>query len=486
MTFPRARGLLIAGTSSDAGKSLVVTGLCRHFARLGITVAPFKAQNMSNNSMVCADGAEIGRAQFLQAQAARAEPESAMNPVLLKPGSDLRSFVVVRGQPYGVLDASNFVQGRAPLAAAAYEAYEDLAGRYDLIVTEGAGSPAEINLRENDYVNLGLAQRFGLPVVIVGDIDRGGVLASIFGTVGLLDPADRALMKGYLINKFRGDVSLLEPGLVELSERIGVPSLGVLPWLNGVELDSEDGLQRGGWSIAETGERVLRVAVLGWPRVSNATDVDALVAEPGVEVMVTRDGNALASADLVVLPGSRSTVADLAWARQTGLAEVLIRRARQDRPILGICGGYQMLASVISDAVESASGEVPGLGLLPTRVDFAEAKSLGRPRSTWRGHPVEGYEIHHGIATVTGEAEPFLDGVRVGQIWGTMWHGTLESDDFRRAWLREIAAAAGSAWTPSPEAVAFADRREQMIDTLADAIGEHTDVAAILELAGVS
>ena len=242
-----AAGLLVAGTSSDAGKSLVTAGLCRFFARKGLRVAPFKAQNMSNNSMVCADGSEIGRAQYLQAQAAGATPESAMNPVLLKPGSDRRSFVVVRGQPAGELAAGEFASGRKHLAQAAFAAYEELAARYDVIVCEGAGSPAEINLRAGDYVNMGLARRFGLPVLVVGDIDRGGVFASLFGTQALLDDDDRALLRGFVINKFRGDVDLLRPGLDRITELTGVPVLGVLPWLDGVWLDGEDTLQVGRW-----------------------------------------------------------------------------------------------------------------------------------------------------------------------------------------------------------------------------------------------
>src|SRR6478735_1207815 len=264
---PSARGLLVAGTSSDAGKSLVTTGLCRYLSRQGVRVAPFKAQNMSNNSMVCADGAEIGRAQYLQAQAARAAPESAMNPVLLKPGSDRRSFVVVRGQPAGVLEAGEFASGRKHLAEAAFAAYTELAARYDVLVCEGAGSPAEINLRSGDYVNMGLAQRFSLPVLVVGDIDRGGVFASLFGTHALLDGPDRSLLRGFVINKFRGDVDLLRPGLDRIAELTGVPVLGVLPWLDEVWLDGEDTFPVGCWGpAAHWPGPSLRVAVIRFPR----------------------------------------------------------------------------------------------------------------------------------------------------------------------------------------------------------------------------
>ena len=475
-----ASGLLVAGTSSDAGKSLVVTGLCRALARRGVAVAPFKAQNMSNNSMVCADGAEIGRAQYLQAQAAGVVAESAMNPVLLKPGSDRRAHVVLRGRPAGTLEAGEYATGRRHLAEAAFAAYEELAGRFDLVVCEGAGSPAEINLRAGDYVNLGLARRFGLPCVVVGDIDRGGVFASLYGTVALLEPADRAVVRAFLINKFRGDAGVLQPGLDELTRRTGVPFAGVLPWLTGVWLDAEDTLEVGAWRRSDPRPGALRVAVVRLPRVSNVTDVDALAAEPGVDVLVTTDPDVVAGADLAVLPGSRSTVSDLGWLRTTGLAAVLAERAARSAPVLGICGGFQMLAETIDDPVESGAGTVAGLGLLPARVDFAAAKVLGRPLGSWQGHPVEGYEIHHGVATVTGQAEPFLDGARRGPVWGTMWHGTLENDAFRRGWLAEIARAAGSRWRPDAAAASYGARREAMVETLADAVDAHVDLDLLL------
>ena len=478
----RAAGLLIAGTSSDAGKSLVVTGLCRLLARRGVSVAPFKAQNMSNNSMVCIDGAEIGRAQYLQAQAAGVEATSAMNPVLLKPGSDRRAHVVVRGRPAGNLEAGEYATGRAHLAEAAYAGFEELAGRFEMIVCEGAGSPAEINLREGDYVNAGLARRFGLPMVVVGDIDRGGVFAALFGTYALLDEADRKLISCFVINKFRGDLDVLAPGLDELTRRTGIPVAGVLPWLEGIWLDGEDTLQVGRWARAKRGTAPadLSVAVVRLPRVSNLTDVDALAAEPGVDVRVTADPILLADADVLVLPGSRSTVADLDWLRSQGLDRVLLDRANRGAAVLGICGGYQMLGSTIWDEMESGRGLSSGLGLLPIRVGFYRDKELGRPSGTWQGHPVLAYEIHHGVVDLDSDAEPFLDGCRVGSVWGTMWHGTLENDGFRRDWLSEVAASAGSAWHPEPAAPAYAARRETMINTLADAVEDHLDLDLLL------
>ncbi|MGV8908036.1 MAG: cobyric acid synthase [Propionicimonas sp.] len=475
-------GLLVAGTSSDAGKSLIVAGLCRAWARQGIKVAPFKAQNMSNNSMVCPDGSEIGRAQYLQAIAAGVEPSSVHNPVLLKPATDQRAFIVLRGQPGGTLEAGEYASGRTRLAEAAFDAYRELESDYDLVVCEGAGSPAEINLRAGDYVNLGLARQFGLPTVLVGDIDRGGVLASIFGHWAIVDEADRALFAGYLINKFRGDQAVLDPGLAELSRRTGLPCFGVMPWLDQVWLDSEDALAFAKWPRLPGRSGTLRVAAIRFPRISNATDLDALAAEPGLDVFVTASPPDIESADLVVLPGSRSTLADLAWLRELGLADALLRRARAGGPILGICGGYQMLTETIDDPVESRLGTECGLGLLPARVRFSEEKLLGRPTGAWRGHPVVGYEIHHGVVEPTG-GEPFLDGIRVGNTWGTIWHGAFENDAFRRAWLSELASTVGSAWQPAEGAPGFAERRQQMLDSLADALEANVDLPALLALA---
>lgn len=476
----------MAGTSSDAGKSMVVTGLCRAFARRGLAVAPFKAQNMSNNSMVCVDGTEIGRAQYLQAQAAGVEPSSVHNPVLLKPGSDRQSHIVLRGRPAGILDAGQYATGRTALAEAAFAAYAELARGVDLVVCEGAGSPAEINLRTGDYVNLGLARRFDLPVLVVGDIDRGGVLASLYGTWALVGEEDRRLLRAFAINKFRGDQSVLDPGLEEITRRTGVPFVGVLPWLDGVWLDGEDTLEVGRWrSAAGPGPDFagLSVAVVRFPRTSNATDVDALAAEPGVSVRVSTDPGVCADADLLVLPGSRATVSDLGWLERRGLAAVVRERAAAGRPVLGICGGYQMLTQAIDDPVESGRMGVPGLGLLPGRVRFAAEKVLARPRGQWEGIPLEGYEIHHGVVSQDAGADGFPGGSRRGAVFGSMWHGTLECDDFRRKFLREVATSAGSAWRPDPDAPTFASRREAAIDTLADAVDKHLDLELLLCLA---
>ncbi|WP_222192600.1 cobyric acid synthase [Modestobacter italicus] len=476
--------LLVAGTTSDAGKSVVTAGICRWLVRQGVSVAPFKAQNMSNNSMVTADGAEIGRAQVMQAAAARVEPEAAMNPVLLKPGGENASQVVVLGRPVADVTALSYRPMKAGLLEQALACLADLRSRFDVVVCEGAGSPTEINLRADDIANMGLATAARLPVVVVGDIDRGGVFAALYGTVALMPPADQALVAGFLVNKFRGDARLLAPGLDQLAALTGRPTLGVLPWRSGLELDVEDSL---GVDAARApagpphGEDVLRVSVARLPRLSNFTDLDALASEPGVLLRYATRPEELADADLVVLPGTRSTVADLRWLRETGLADAVSRRAAAGGAVLGICGGHQMLARTISDDVESRAGVVPGLGLLPSDVTFAPEKTLGRPAGAALGQPVRGYEIHHGIAVVDDGAEPFLDGARAGAVFGTTWHGALESDGFRRAFLTEVARIAGRRFTVAPD-TDFAAVREARLDVLGDLIAEHADTDALWRL----
>jgi adenosylcobyric acid synthase len=334
---------------------------------------------------------------------------------------------------------------------------------------------------------MGLAQEFSMPVVVVGDIDRGGVFASLYGTVALLDAADRALIRGLVINKFRGDVDLLRPGLDRVAELTGVPVLGVLPWLDDVWLDGEDTLQVGRWgAVAAASGPALRVAAIRFPRLSNVTDLDALAGEPGVEVTMTTDPVTVRSADLVVLPGSRSTVSDLDWLRSTGLSDAVTQEAQRGATVLGICGGYQILAETIDDAVESGAGSVTGLGLLPARVTFGADKVLATPAGQWRGHEVLGYEIHHGVTTVDGGRvdEPFLDGGRVGRVWGTMWHGAFENDDFRRAWLESATTVSGRPFGANRTIPGFRARREAMLDRLADAVAEHLDTGALLRLTG--
>jgi adenosylcobyric acid synthase len=353
-------------------------------------------------------------------------------------------------------------------------------------VCEGAGSPAEINLRDTDLSNMWLADQRDLPTLVIGDIDRGGLFAALYGTLALLGERDQSLIAGFVVNKFRGDDRLLAPGLDMLTALTGRPVFGVLPWLPDLRLDAEDSLSTppaldGG---PPAGAERLSVAAIRLPRTSNSTDVDALGAEPGVTVRWTASPAEVAAADLAVLPGSRATVADLAWLREQGLAAALTDRAQQGRPVLGICGGYQMLAETIVDDVESGTGTVPGLGLLPVTVRFQTEKILGRPRGTALGAAVStGYEIHHGLTSLLPgkQAEPFLDGYRVGAVWGTTWHGAFDSDEFRRRFLSQAAGLAGRDFTPAPNTDIAANRARQL-DRLADAIEAGIDVDALTEL----
>jgi adenosylcobyric acid synthase len=477
------KGILVAGTASEAGKSAVTAGICRWLARRGVKVAPFKAQNMSLNSVVTRDGAEIGRAQAAQAAAAGIEPEAALNPVLLKPGGNGTSQVMVLGKPVAEADAMSYPTLKPRLAGTVLACLTGLADRFDVVVCEGAGSPAEINLREHDLANMGLARAAGLPVIVVADIDRGGALAALYGTLALLSRDDQALVAGFVVNKFRGDARLLQPGLDRLRELTGRPVLGVLPWTSGLWLDAEDSLSLGsgpeaGPSPGRAGS-VLRVAVVRLPRISNFTDTDPVAAEPGVALRFVTSAAEVADADLVILPGSRATVADLAWLRERGLADAVTERAARGGPVLGICGGYQMLARQIRDDVESGAGLVPGLGLLPATVDFGTAKVLRLRQETSGGEPVTGYEIHHGVVTVDG-GEPFPGGCSAGAVLGTTWHGIFESDGFRGALLRRVAAAAGRSFEPGD--ITFAGLRERKLDSLADLIDAHMDTAALQDL----
>ncbi|MBK7625096.1 MAG: cobyric acid synthase [Kineosporiaceae bacterium] len=477
--------LLVAGTTSDAGKSVLTAGICRWLHRHGVSVAPFKAQNMSNNSVVTADGGEIGRAQGLQAAACGLEPEVAMNPILLKPGGETHSHLLVRGRPDGEVTAMSYPQRRDHLRGVVLASFDELAARHDVVVCEGAGGAAEINLRRYDLVNLGLARERDIPVVVVGDIERGGVFAALFGTVALLEPADQALVAGFVINRFRGDVRLLEPGPAMLERLTGRPVLGVLPWLRGLTLDVEDSQSL---DLAPPlagpplGRDTLTVVAIHLPRTSNATDVDALATEPGVQVRWTTSPGALAEADLVVLPGSRATVADLGWLHERGLADALTARAASGGAILGICGGYQMLARTITDRVESAAGEVAGLGLLPAVVEFTTAKTVRRVSGEALGEMVDtGYEIHHGQVRVDDGARAFLDGCRHGNTWGTTWHAALESNAFRRAFLQQVAGTAGRDFVPAPD-TDLAAVRARRLDVLADLVADHLDVDRLRRL----
>lgn len=474
--------LLIAGTTSDAGKSMVVAGLCRLLARKGIRVAPFKAQNMSNNSAVTVEGGEIGRAQAMQARAAGLSPSVRFNPVLLKPGSDRTSQLVVRGQVAGTMAAGDYLTRRRQLADIVNGELAALRTEFDVVICEGAGSPAEINLRATDLANMGLARAGNLPVVVVGDIDRGGLLAHLFGTVAVLAPEDQELISGFLVNKFRGDPALLEPGLRQLADLTGRPTYGVIPYLDELWLDTEDSLsvqagQRLGRPIPPRGTDWLTVAAVRLPRISNSTDVEALACEPGVAVRWVADAGEIAEADVVVLPGSKATVSDLAWLRERGLAAAVTAHAAAGRPVLGVCGGFQMLCRTIDDPVESGAGTVDGLGLLDADIVFAPEKTLRH----WDA-PLHGYEIHHGQVSRSADDDWLGVGIRRGTVYGTHWHGLLDNDDVRRAWLVEAAEAAGRTGFEVAGDISVAARRDGQLDLMADALTAHVDLDALLGL----
>lgn len=482
--------LLVAGTHSDAGKSVVTTGICRWLARQGVSVAPFKAQNMALNSVVAHDGSEIGRAQAAQAAACGIETEAAMNPVLIKPSGQRHSQIVVMGRPYADVDARSYQSLKDELKPIVADALNDLRVRFDVVVCEGAGSPAEINLRHADITNMGLATAHGLPVLVVGDIDRGGVMASLFGTLALLSAQDQAHVGGFLVNKFRGDASILAPGLSQLEAMTGRATLGVLPHVEDLWMDVEDSLAlEAPRPEAPALQDSLDVAVLRLRWMSNFTDVDALATEPGVRVRFTRSAADLERADLVVIPGTKATVEDLARLREHGLDRVLAARAAQAQPILGICGGYQLLGHRIEDTVESRRGTVEGLGLLPVTTAFDPDKLLRRRDGAcaWLQTPVAGYEIRHGRVT-RHAGEPLLhdahdgepDGCREGAVLGTSWHGALEHDAFRRALLIHVARLRGRDFRPG--AAPFAGAREARLDVLGDLIEQHVDTARLTDL----
>jgi adenosylcobyric acid synthase len=475
-------GVMVCGTASDVGKSHVVTGLCRLLARKGLRVAPFKAQNMALNSYVTSAGHEIGRAQAAQAMAAGTNPEVAMNPLLLKPTGPVTSQVVVMGQPVAELCYEEYRARAGCLRPVVLAALDDLRGRFDVVVCEGAGGAAEINLLDDDVVNMPLAAAAGLPVLVVGDIERGGVFASLYGTVALLPDHYRALVRGFIVNKFRGDPALIRPGLEELSRRTGVPVLGVLPWLDGVWMDAEDSLALHASTTppaAATGD-ALDVAVVRLPHIANFTDLDPLRAEPGVEVRMA--ASAVGDPDLLVLPGTKATVRDLEWLRERRLDQA-VAAAAQRSVVLGICGGYQMLGTAIEDGVESRAGHVAGLGLLDAQTVFQPTKVLRQRFGSALGAPVWGYQVHHGrVRGPSGwvhlDDPPEDEGARSGRVLGTSLHGLFEGDAFRGAFLSEVARARGKSFTWRPSS--FAAARDAQYDRLADALDAHLDLAGVL------
>ncbi len=489
-------GLMVCGTTSDSGKSLVVAGICRLLNRQGVRVAPFKAQNMALNSYVTASGHEIGRAQGMQALAAGVEADVAMNPILLKPTSDRTSQVVVMGKPIGTMTAAEYHAKKPELLPTVLDALADLRKRFDVVICEGAGSPAEINLLDHDIVNLRIAHEAKLPALLVGDIDRGGVFAQLYGTLALLPHEYQRRVRAFLINKFRGDPALLGDATGELQRRTGVTTIGVLPWLDGLGLDAEDSLAlRAGFPQATRAPLAdsLDIAVIRFPSLSNFTDLDPVAIEPGVSVRWVSTAGELGNPDLVILPGTKSTVADLSWLRDRGLDRAIA--ARTEVLVLGICGGYQMLGRAILDPqkVESDETEVPGLGWLDVVTTFEPDKVTLQRLGACMGQRVSGYQIHHGRVRAGEGAGQWIalddrfgddrDGavdLSVARVMGTTLHGVFEADGFRAAFLAEVGRRAGKTFVPS--GLLFNGARRAQMDLIADTIQANVNMDAVRAL----
>ena len=477
---------MLQGTGSDVGKSLLVAGLCRALANRGLRVMPFKPQNMSNNAAVTPEGGEIGRAQALQALAARVPLHTDMNPVLLKPQADRTSQVIVQGQVRGTLGSANFRQGRRSLLPEVLESFARLQAACDIVVVEGAGSPAEINLREGDIANMGFARAAGVPVVLVGDIDRGGVIAAVVGTRAVLEPDDAAMIHGFIINKFRGDPALFSDGYAAIAQRSGWRGFGVVPWLaDAVALPSEDAV------VLEKGRKVaggrLLVACPIVPRIANFDDLDPLKMEPGVEVVMVPPGTPIpAEAGLIVLPGSKATLADMGAMRAQGWDIDIVAHHRRGGAIMGICGGYQMLGRQIADplGIEGAAGAVAGLGLLDVTTVLGETKVLRTVAGTALGADFTGYEMHMGITSGPDAARPFArfadgrqDGAisASGQVLGTYCHGVFGTSRLRAALLARLGTVSGGQ--------DYAARVDAALDAIAQALEQHLDLDALIALA---
>jgi len=477
--------LMLQGTGSDVGKSVLVAGLCRALTNRGLRVRPFKPQNMSNNAAVTADGGEIGRAQALQALACRVAPHTDMNPVLLKPQADRTSQLVVNGKVRGTLHAGNFRDARKSLLGEVLTSYHRLTAACDLVLVEGAGSPAEINLRAGDIANMGFARAANVPVILIGDIDRGGVIAAVVGTRAVLDPADAAMIRGFLINKFRGDPALFTDGYAQIEERSGWRGYGLIPWLSGAaRLPSEDAVVLERHRHADGGRMLIACPLL--PRIANFDDLDPLKLEPGVTLAMIPPGQPLpGDAALVILPGSKATIADLAAFRAQGWDIDLLAHHRRGGAVLGICGGYQMLGRTIADphGIEGPPGSAPGLGLLAVDTELTRDKALRPAHGTALGADIHGYEMHMGVTTGPDTEAPFAvldsgnDGAvaRGGRVLGTYLHGLFASTDLRRALLARIGiASAGADYAASVDAA---------LDAIAADLETHVDIPALIALA---
>ncbi|MBV9237037.1 MAG: cobyric acid synthase [Xanthobacteraceae bacterium] len=479
---------MFQGTGSDVGKSLIVAGLARAFTNRGLRVRPFKPQNMSNNAAVTVDGGEIGRAQALQARAARAPPSVHMNPVLLKPQSETGAQIVVQGRVYATAKAAAYQELKPQLLKAVLDSFGHLQAEADLVLVEGAGSASEINLRANDIANMGFARAANVPVILIGDIDRGGVIASLVGTKAVIDPADAVLVAGFLVNKFRGDPVLFASGMEEIARATGWDALGLVPFFAEARLlPAEDALALDHARVTKSAARI-RIVVPILPHIANFDDLDPLEAEPAVQLIRLRPGTALpGNADLVILPGSKATVADLATLRGAGFDIDIAAHVRRGGRVLGLCGGYQMLGRRVADpdGIEGPPGVVPGLGLLDAETTLAPHKRL-EPVSgeTHDGAPFAGYEMHMGITTGPDCARPFAkltDGTPEGamsadgRVFGTYIHGLFSDDRQRAAWLALLGAG--------PAAIAYEPLIDDALDRLAAHLAGHIDLDRLLSLA---
>lgn len=488
----RAKAIMIQGTMSGAGKSLLCGALCRIFKQDGYKAAPFKSQNMALNSYVTADGLEMGRAQVMQAQAAGVEPDVRMNPILLKPCSDTGSQVIVNGEVRGQMSAAAYFKMKKSLIPDILEAYNSLADEYDILVIEGAGSPAEINLKADDIVNMGLARLVDAPVLLAGDIDRGGVFAQLYGTAALLEKEEATRIKGLIINKFRGDPSILEPGLSMLREKTGIPVLGVVPYL-AVDVDDEDSLAP--CLTQKEAKKPIDIAVIRLPKISNFTDFAPLETHPLMGVRYVQQVKDLGSPDLVILPGTKSTMADLLWMRQNGLESAILKLTAEDTPVLGVCGGYQMLGMKLSDpyGVEDG-GEMRGMGLLPCRTVFQKAKRRTIVAATaemllFRGAKLQGYEIHNGHTEIEGDffcrlSDGRAEGCVHGNIWGTYLHGLFDSGELTEKIAVWLCEKKGISYEEA-EPLEYARYREAQYDKLADGVRAALDMDAVYACMGM-
>lgn len=478
------RALMVQGTGSNVGKSLLVAGICRAARRRGLKVLPFKPQNMSNNAAVTSDGGEIGRAQALQALACGVAPHSDMNPVLLKPETDTGAQVIVHGKRVTTVRARDYAQWKPKLAGATLDSFNRLKDRCDLVVVEGAGSPAEVNLRRNDIANMGFARAADVPVVIVGDIDRGGIIAQLVGTHAVLDPDDLAMIEGFIVNRFRGDPSLFDDGYELIQQRTGWAGFGVVPWFADAGLlPAEDALD-----LQPMGQGPVKIACLALSRIANFDDLDPLKLDPSVQLIMVFPGQPIpGDVALVIVPGTKSTRGDLAFLRAQGWDIDLAAHHRRGGRILGICGGYQILGQTISDPAghEGAAGTDQALGYLDIHTTISADKQLSQVTALHveTGLPVSGYEIHLGRSEGGDCARPFVqidgrpEGARSadGRVEGTYLHGLFSSDAFREAWLQRLGIA--------PAGLSYDDRVEQVLDRLADHLEAHLDIPAMLALA---